>query len=89
MALGGTVQELKQRMTYTEALQWFAYRRKHGGIGHSRTHYLLATLATMFNNSKGGKAEMHDFFPAVPGKTEDEKIDEELNEFMALFKGGN
>ena len=82
MALGGTVQELKQRMTYTEALQWFAYRRKHGGIGHSRTHYLLATMAHMYSTSHGGKTELHDFFPAISGKTQDELIEEFCESLM-------
>jgi len=68
MTLGGTVQELKQRMTYREALQWFAYRAKHGGVGASRMTYLLGCLATMTNNAAGGKAELHDFLPGLPGR---------------------
>ena len=84
MTLGGTVQELKQRMTYREALQWFAYRAKHGGIGEARTAYLLACLATMTNNAAGGKAELHDFLPGLPRR--DVSPDEFMNYISAQFR---
>jgi hypothetical protein len=75
MALGGTVQEVKQRMSYAEAQLWFEYRRKHGGIGEARTAYLLACLNVMTNNSNGGKAGLHDFLPGIPAP-EPEIIDD-------------
>lgn len=65
MTLGGTVQEVKQRLAYSEALQWFAYRQKYGGIGESRTAYLLAAIATMTNRAAGGKATLSDFLPGA------------------------
>lgn len=58
-----TVEEAKGRLSYPEACQWLEYRQKYGGIGHARTHYLLATLCTMFNNANGGKARLSDFIP--------------------------
>jgi hypothetical protein len=64
--IGGTVTELKQRMTYTEALQWRAYARKQGGLPLSRLTFLLASLCTMFSNANGGKATLHDFLPEAP-----------------------
>ncbi len=82
MALGGTVQELKQRMTYREALQWFSYRAKHGGIGHSHIVYLLGCLATMTNNAAGGKAELQDFLPALRKEV---TADEFMNYISAQF----
>ena len=53
-------------MSYREAMHWFLYMKKHGGIGPTRTNYLLATIATMTNNAHGGKAELSDFLPALP-----------------------
>ncbi len=82
MTLGGTVQELKQRMTYREALQWFAYRAKHGGIGPSHIVYLLGCLATMTNNAAGGKAELQDF---LPGLRKEVTADEFMNYISAQF----
>lgn len=87
MALGGTVAEIKQRMTYSEALQWFAYRRKHGGIGEARTQYLLACIATMTNNAAGGKAELRDFLPGLP--VPEAKVIDNADEFLNYIMGGN
>ena len=72
--------EAKQRMSYTEACDWFAYRKKHGGIGEARTHYLLACIATISNNAAGGKAELRDFLPGMP-----EPQIEDAEQFMNMF----
>lgn len=85
MTLGGTVEELKQRMSYAEALQWFAYRRKHGGIGEARTAYLLACLNVMTNNAAGGTATLHDFMPGLPQPQKEELDDGEI--LMRLWNG--
>lgn len=84
LALGGTVQELKHRVTYSEAVKWMAYRQKHGGIGEARTAYLLGCIATMINNSNGGKAKLNDFLPGLPVPPPREISDaEEFMQYMA------
>lgn len=65
MHVGGTVEEVKQRMSYGEAVKWFEYRHKYGGLPQQRTARLLGNLACMFNNANGGKAEIHDFLPEL------------------------
>lgn len=81
MVLGGTVQEVKQRLTYSEAVKWMSYRQKHGGLGEARTAYLLGCIATMINNSNGGKATLNDFLPGIPKR----EVTEE--EFTAYLMG--
>lgn len=78
--------EVKARLGYFEGLDWLAYRRKHGGIGHARTHFLLANLATMFNATHGGKATLSDFLPGLP--VQPKTLDEEVNEFCDSMMGG-
>lgn len=80
--MGATVEEVKQRMSYEEALHWFAYRQRHGGIGHARNAYLLAALCTMTNNAAGGKAELADFLPGARA-ADPEVIDDA--EYMLRF----
>lgn len=82
MTLGGTIEEIKGRMSYAEAQQWFAYRHKHGGIGEARTAHLLGIVALMINNSHGGKATLHDFLPGIP---EPEPVEIADAEQMMMF----
>jgi hypothetical protein len=81
MLLGGTVAEVKQRLTYQEAMHWHEYRRKHGGIGESRTAYLLACIATILSNANGGKAKLQDFLPGLNKGIDDA---EQLYEALGL-----
>ena len=60
------MQEVKQRMSHTEAMQWHAYALKHGGLPLQRLNYLLGTLCCMFNGANGGKATLNDFLPGLP-----------------------
>ena len=64
-------------MSYAEAQTWFAYYRKHGGIGHARTQQLLGQLCVMINRAHGGKAEIEDFLPGLvqePKAMDDEQV---------------
>jgi len=62
MVVGGTVSELKRRMTYDEFLSWDAYRRKRGTFnGGMRMEYLMARLSFQVHKAMGGKAEFEDF----------------------------
>ena len=83
MTLGGTIQEAKERLTYDEARLWMAYRQKHGGIGVTRTHFLLACLNVATNNAAGGKATLHDFLPGIPAPEPEAVADAEA--FMRHF----
>ena len=60
------MQELRQRMPYSEVMQWHAYAQKHGGLPMSRLIFLLASLCTMTCNANNGEASLHDFMPGIP-----------------------
>lgn len=70
---GNTVEEAKQRLTYAEALKWFAYVRKHG-TPNQHLHQGFAMIAAIVTQALGGKAEMKDFMLRTeqPVTTEDE-----------------
>lgn len=53
-------------MSYTEALQWFDYMRRHGGL--NRTDRLLATLICQVNGYLGGKLKIEDLLPELRPK---------------------
>ncbi len=73
LAIGGcTVEELKQRMSYNEALQWFQYIRQRG-LNH--TDRLLATVACQINRLSGGEAEIGDFLPSLKQNNEEKEAD--------------
>lgn len=57
---GRTIAEAKQRLSYHEALQWFAYLKKHG-TPNRHLHQGFALLAAMINNAMGGEAKVTDF----------------------------
>ena len=84
MFLGATVEEAKQRVSYDEALKWFEYRRRHGGIGIAMTNRLLSTVATQINRFGGGDADIADFLYV----TKPEAIDEaSFADVMNLLSG--
>ena len=59
---------------------------KHGGMGHSRTAYLLGCLNAMTNNAHGGKATLHDFLPGIP--VPPPRVIESADDLMNLLNGG-
>lgn len=67
---GRTIEEAKERLSYPEALAWFAYRRKHGPLSIiRRLEWGLAQVAFVVasvNGGKrtgGGKLKFEDFLP--------------------------
>lgn len=61
--LGGTIAEIKSRMTPREMAIWKRYRQKYGPMNDVRRYDRVAALiATAVNRSAGGKAKMQDFF---------------------------
>jgi len=66
MMLGATIAEAKERMTYREAVQWAAYRAKHGGItAAARVENQLASLQAIVVQALGGKATPQEFLPGM------------------------
>ena len=80
LALGSTIGELKQRLTFREAKIWFEYRAKHGGFIEPRLAFLLSALNLMTNNAHGGKATLRDFLPSLP--EEQDIVIEDADQFM-------
>lgn len=64
-------------MSYTEALQWFEYRRRHGGIGPEKVARILAQIAMLLNHALGGKATFDELFYATGRKQRTEPDDDE------------
>lgn len=60
------MEELKQRMSYREALLWFDYARTRG-LRHADR--LLATIAAQINQLAGGGLTPADFLPALQADT--------------------
>ena len=82
LALGSTIGELKQRLTFREAKIWFAYRAKHGGFIEPRLAFLLSTLNLMTNNAHGGKATLKDFLSSLP---DEDTVIEDADQFMQFL----
>lgn len=63
---GCTIAEAKERLTYEEALSWFAFINKRGSLNDGmRLEGGFALIAMMISRAMGGKAEMADFMPHV------------------------
>lgn len=75
-----TVSEAKSRMTYSEALRWAAYFRKHGYASQTsgtipEIQRGFALLASILINVNGGyqggrKAKIEDFLPQREGESD-------------------
>lgn len=86
LRLGGTVSELKHRMSAAEFSRWIGYRNRHGAMDDLRTvDRPAALLATVVARSFGGKAEMEDFMPYK--RTETESVSERPEELVSVFGG--
>lgn len=83
--MGGTVEELKERMSYREFLSWCAYRNKRGPLNPMlRNDAALGRIAVMVNRGLGGSAEFVDFVPWA----RDEVEESHLSDVMTLLAGG-
>lgn len=61
---GRTIAEAKERLSYAEAMQWHAYRKKRGRLNIGlRLEEGAALVASSVNRSVGGKATVDDFAP--------------------------
>jgi hypothetical protein len=65
LGIGGcTVDELKERMSYAEALDWQEYLRRHGSMNIGmRLEAGFALIAMVINRALGGHATLTDFMP--------------------------
>lgn len=55
---GRTIAEAKERLSYPEALAWFAYRKQHGPLNLGiKLEWLLAQLAYVVAASSGAKGK--------------------------------
>lgn len=75
-------------MTYVEAVDWMAYREKHGAVSTAtRLEMHMASLQSMINNALGGKAKPADFLPSEQSQkaaAKEEGID--MNQTLAAFR---
>jgi hypothetical protein len=61
---GRTIAEAKERLSYSEALEWSAYMQKRGSLHvGGRVEFSIALLAAMINKALGGSATVRDFIP--------------------------
>ncbi|MFT3850483.1 MAG: hypothetical protein QM739_17935 [Propionivibrio sp.] len=81
--IGGSLEDVK-RLPYQEVMQWRDYAQKHGGLPLTRLVTLMGTLCHMFNAANGGKANLHDFLPAVP----DVEMDTEITDASQMISLG-
>lgn len=79
-----TIEELKERMSYSEAQAWGQYRLKRGPLNAMmRMDNGFALIAMMINHACGGKAEISDFLRY--GKPGDEVMTDPMD-FINMFK---
>lgn len=85
MRLGGTVAELKHRMSWAEFGRWIKYRNRHGAMDDKRMFDRpAAVIASTIAQVNGGKAKEEDFMPKF--KEEDEVISRP-EELLSVFGG--
>jgi hypothetical protein len=76
---GCTIAEAKERLSYAEALDWFAYIRKRGSLHDGmRVEAAAALISVVLNRVNGGKADMADFMPHAKPQAAD-SIDGVMN----------
>lgn len=86
LRLGGTVSELKHRMSAAEFSRWIAYRNRFGAMDDRRmVDRPAALVAAVVARSFGGKAEIEDFMP-YKKPAEDQPISRP-EELLSVFGG--
>ncbi len=86
MRLGGTVSELKHRMSSAEFGRWIDYRSKHGPMDDKRLFDRpAAVIASTVAQVNGGKATEQDFMPYK--QKEDEQVISRPEELASIFGG--
>jgi hypothetical protein len=86
LRLGGTVAELKHRMSWAEFGRWIKYRNRYGAMDDRRTvdrpaAVIASTLAQVF----GGKATAEDFMPYKP--QDEDQVISRPEELLSVFGG--
>ena len=79
---GRTVAEAKERMSYTEALDWQSYVEARGTLNLGmRLEAGFALIALSINRALGGHARMEDFMPHFDAP------DASLDDVMRILSG--
>lgn len=87
MMLGSTITEARERLSYPEAMQWLAYRNKHGAIATApRVELQLASLQAMVANALGGKAKPQDFIPGLAERQPEQSDGIDFDQTLSAFK---
>ena len=86
LRLGGTVAELKHRMSSAEFGRWIKYRNRNGAMDDRRAYdrpaaIIASTVAQVF----GGKATAEDFMP-FKRQAEDQEVSRP-QELLSVFGG--
>lgn len=82
LALGKTVKELQQEMSFGEVRVWVAYMKKYGPFNDVRRYDRpAAILGSILSRAHGGKATQADFMPW--GK--DVKVDPSLEDMIGAL----
>jgi hypothetical protein len=85
--LGKTQKELLRSLSGEDLLEWIAYDRINP-YGEDRADLRSAIVATVINNSQGGKAKVKDFMPTFePPKKQTAKDIANVFKFIAKAKG--
>lgn len=83
LRLGGTVSELKHRMSSAEFSRWIKYRNRHGAMDDRRTvDRPAALISSVIARIHGGKAEVEDF---MPKQEEQEPVISDPRQLAAIF----
>jgi hypothetical protein len=70
---GCTILEAKERLTYAEAMDWYAYIRRRGSLNlGNRLEHGFAMLATVLSRIHGGEVEMEAFMPYEAALTQEQ-----------------
>lgn len=85
MRLGGTVSELKHRMSNAEFGRWIKYRNRHGAMDDKRMFDRpAAVIASTFARVNGGTAKEEDFMPKFK---EEDQVASRPEELLSVFGG--
>lgn len=85
---GSTIDEAKQRMTFSEFTSWCEFRRLRGTLFvGNRLETGFALMATMISKATGGKAEMRDFMPHADPLTQEQQMAEGIKLFGGVTRG--
>ena len=86
MRLGGTVAELKNRMSAAEFWRWLKYRNTYGAMHDGRTvDRPAALIASVLAQVHGGKAQLEDFMPHR--KEVEEPVISDPKQLASIFGG--